>query len=54
MGTPSWVCPEITRRTPYAKEVDIWAFGCFAYELAQGEPPFYESSGDMNALFNAI
>ena len=38
----------------YAKEVDVWAFGCFAFELATGEPPFHSHAADMERLFNAI
>ena len=40
-GTPSWVSPEIAKGEMYEKEVDVWAFGCFAYELATGSPPFF-------------
>lgn len=39
-GTPNWVSPEIAQGIKYSKEVDVWAFGCFAYELATGYPPF--------------
>lgn len=39
-GTPNWVSPEIAQGIKYSKEVDIWSFGCFAYELATGSPPF--------------
>ena len=39
-GTPNWVSPEIAQGVQYSKEVDVWAYGCFAYELATGSPPF--------------
>ena len=39
-GTPNWASPEVIKGVPYAKEVDVWSFGCFAYELATGHPPF--------------
>lgn len=42
VGTPAWLSPEIANGTIYSKEVDIWAFGCFAQELATGEPPFLQ------------
>ena len=41
-GTPNWVAPEIAEGTIYHKSVDVWSFGCFAYELATGQPPFSE------------
>ena len=30
-GTFAWFAPEIVKGTLYSKEVDVWAFGCFAY-----------------------
>ena len=40
VGTDNWKAPELIRGESYSKEVDIWAFGAFCYELANGEPPF--------------
>ena len=40
----------------YSKEVDVWAYGCFAYELVQMKPPHhhhYEDRG-LDALLDAI
>ena len=56
-GTPSWIAPEIATGEAYNKGVDIWAFGCFAFELATGEPPFHSAftaNLDHQQLFNAI
>ena len=53
-GTPNWFSPEIAQGVFYSKEVDVWAFGCFAYELATGKPPFSEYSMDNTSLFSAI
>ena len=39
-GTPCFAAPELFKGIMYSKEVDVWAFGCFAYELAMGDPPF--------------
>ena len=39
-GTPGFAAPELFKGVFYSKEVDIWAFGCFAYELATGAAPF--------------
>ena len=37
LGTPSFVSPEIAAEgKKYAKEVDVWAYGCFAFELVTG------------------
>ena len=41
-GTPNWVAPEIAKGVLYDKSVDVWSYGCFAYELATGMPPFAE------------
>ena len=53
MGTAQWVSPEIIQKKPYSKEVDVWAFGIFAYELATGMPPFPASRG-ISSLFNTV
>ena len=34
--------PEIIEGISYSKEVDVWSFGCFAYELATGHAPFHD------------
>ena len=39
-GCPNWIAPEIAQEFEYSKPVDVWSFGCFAYELATGMPPF--------------
>ena len=36
----NWQAPEVIEGSAYRREVDIWALGCFAYELATGRPPF--------------
>ena len=41
-GTDEWMSPEIVTKLPYAKEVDIWAFGAFIHELGCGHPPYLE------------
>jgi len=53
-GTSNWFSPEIANGVFYSKEVDVWAFGCLAYELATGKPPFFEHARDDNSLFTAI
>ena len=40
-GSAYWIAPEILQGIQYAKSVDIYSFGIFAYELAMGEPPFF-------------
>ena len=53
-GTANWFSPEIAQGVYYSKEVDVWAFGCFAYELATGNPPFSDLARDNTSLFSAI
>ena len=36
-GTTAFFSPEIAQGIMYGKEVDIWAYGVFAYELASGK-----------------
>ena len=53
MGTRSWVSPEIIQKKPYSKEVDIWSYGCFAFELATGMPPYPNTRGG-GSLFEKV
>ena len=36
LGTLGYFSPELISGKPYGKEVDIWAYGMIAYELAAG------------------
>lgn len=51
-GTLNWIAPEIHLGQLYSKEIDIWSYGCYAFELATGQPPFSSLQGQ--ALVNAI
>ena len=35
-GTAGYIAPEIVQGKFYSKQIDIWSFGCFAFELAMG------------------
>ena len=46
--------PEIIQGIQYSKEVDVWSFGCFAYELATGKVPFSTIKDDNELIQNII
>lgn len=53
-GTPNWISPEIAAGISYSKEIDVWSFGCFAYELATGNPPFANIRNRRQLVHNII
>ena len=53
-GTPNWIAPEIVAGKFYSKDIDVWSFGCFAYELATGNPPFHTVRNRRQLVYNII
>lgn len=52
IGTPAYMAPEqITADPSIDHRADVYSFGCVAYELLAGEPPF--ASPSVHALFSA-
>ncbi|XP_064603278.1 calcium/calmodulin-dependent protein kinase type II delta chain-like isoform X12 [Liolophura sinensis] len=51
-GTPGYLSPEVLRRDPYGKPVDIWACGVILYILLVGYPPFWDE--DQHRLYAQI
>ena len=46
VGVGEWPAPEIIRRMPYTKAVDLWSLGLVLYYMAVGRPPFQDIAGD--------
>ncbi|CAM9842065.1 unnamed protein product, partial [Heterosigma akashiwo] len=38
-GTESYLAPEVVGGRPYGREVDLWQYGCFVFELYCGRSP---------------
>lgn len=51
-GTPGYLSPEVLRKDPYAKPVDVWACGVILYILLVGYPPFWDE--DQHRLYAQI
>jgi serine/threonine protein kinase len=46
------MAPEVIRKDPYGREVDIWSLGVTCYIVLGGYPPF--SGEPLEALFSII
>ncbi|XP_043672786.1 calcium/calmodulin-dependent protein kinase type II alpha chain isoform X7 [Vespula pensylvanica] len=51
-GTPGYLSPEVLKKEPYGKPVDIWACGVILYILLVGYPPFWDD--DQHRLYAQI
>ncbi|PIC35686.1 hypothetical protein B9Z55_014969 [Caenorhabditis nigoni] len=51
-GTPGYLSPEVLKKDPYSKPVDIWACGVILYILLVGYPPFWDE--DQHRLYAQI
>ena len=51
-GTPGYLSPEVIKKEPYGKPVDIWACGVILYILLVGYPPFWDE--DQYNLYSQI
>uniref|UniRef100_A0A3B5QIB6 calcium/calmodulin-dependent protein kinase n=1 Tax=Xiphophorus maculatus TaxID=8083 RepID=A0A3B5QIB6_XIPMA len=51
-GTPGYLSPEVLRKDPYSKPVDMWACGVILYILLVGYPPFWDE--DQHRLYQQI
>jgi calcium/calmodulin-dependent protein kinase (CaM kinase) II len=51
-GTPGYLSPEVLKKEPYGKAVDIWACGVILYILLVGYPPFWDE--DQHRLYAQV
>ena len=52
VGTVCWMAPElIKKQKQYNSKVDIWSFGIFALEIANGEPPYINEPVQARILY---
>ena len=50
IGTPSYMAPEVVRRRPFDKRIDMFSFGVTAYEICTLELPWPRAAGGKAAL----
>ena len=52
-GTFRWMAPEMIKRKPYGRKVDIYSFGLLLWELVAGKIP-YEDMTPIQAAFAVV
>lgn len=52
-GTFRWMAPEMIKRKPYRRKVDIYSFGLLLWELVAGKIP-YEDMTPIQAAFAVV
>ena len=54
VGTVCWMAPELIHGSRmYTEKVDVWSFGIFAMEMADGDPP-YINDQQSRVIFNIV
>ena len=52
-GTYRWMAPEMCKRKPYCRKVDVYSFGLVLWELVSGSIP-YEEMTPLQAAFAVV
>ena len=52
-GTYRWMAPEMIKRKPYGKKVDVYSFGLILWEMVAGTIP-YEDMNPIQAAFAVV
>lgn len=52
-GTYRWMAPEMYKRKPYCRKVDVYSFGLLLWELVSGSIP-YEEMTPVQAAFAVV